>query len=124
MRTRTKDRRKVEIPGQCSTVQGRVLDVAILDLTDAGCRFANVEPPLMVRTAINLMIGGQGPFKAHVRWTLDGDVGVSFARPFTADQVEAMISGDHGPVRAALSAQQDDSREEFRESRFPLRSVC
>ncbi len=122
MRTRQKDRRKVEIAGQCCTADGRLFDIAVRDLTDGGCRFGDLQPPLRIGEQLNLMIGGSGPHRAHVRWSNEGAVGVSFARPFTKEQIEQLIAGDFKPAAESLS--QSGPVNDRRDNSLPLRSVC
>lgn len=122
MRTRKKDRKKVEIPGQCCTAEGRLFDIAVRDLNDGGCRYGDLNPPLRVGALVNLMIGGTGPYGAHVRWSADGEVGVSFARPFTEEQLEKLISGDFAPAPEVPSPSVPVN-DRF-DNALPLRSVC
>ena len=131
MRTRKKDRRKVELSGQCSTVDGRLFDIGVRDLTDEGCRFGDDDPPLGLGSMVKLTIGGAGPFTAYVRWSARGEVGVSFAQPFTAEQVEILVNRDHAGLKPAAPADATSrgatnapGKGRDDDPGLPLRSVC
>lgn len=127
MRTRQVNRKRVEVTGQCCSVQGRVFDIAISDLTKGGCGFPDLENVLNVGTPVNLMISGTGPHHAHVRWKADGKVGVSFQRPLDAELLEQIVEGKvRAPQRVSAPAPSapDDQDENGTGANLPLRRVC
>ena len=132
MRTRQKDRKRVEIPGQCQLAPGHSCAIAIRDLTEEGCRFAQPTPPIMPGSQVSITIGAAGPFRAYARWSAEGDVGVSFARPHTAEQLRAMVDAPHAPAAPRSAASLADVNAGSAApattlppaSHLPLRSVC
>lgn len=123
MRTRQVDRKKVEVAGQCCSVQGRLFDISIEDLTKGGCGFSDPADVLKVGSPVNLMISGTGPHRAHVRWKAEGKVGVSFQRPLSDEMVEDLIEG-RKPAPTPDPAPAASNQPSPGASTLPLRRVC
>lgn len=107
MRTRKVERKQTELAGQCCTSQGRLFDITVHDLSNGGCRFADDDPALFVGAPANIMINGTGPHRCFVRWREDGQVGVSFVRPMSEDEIAQVLSGKM-PPRAPAQAMPDE----------------
>ena len=123
MRTRKVDRKQVEVQGQCCSVQGRLFDIVLNDLTTGGCGFPDPEGILSIGSPVNLMICGTGPHRAHVRWADKGCVGVSFQRPLSDEAVQNLIDGKP-PVTAPSQMKAPTAAAQSSNSTLPLRRVC
>ncbi|WP_427964310.1 PilZ domain-containing protein [Altererythrobacter sp.] len=124
MRARKVERKRTDIGGQCCSVQGRVFDVVLSDLTQGGCRFRDPQRILAIASPVNMTIDGTGPHRAHVRWREQEEVGVSFIRPLTAEQVEALISGKPSKTVHPISKPRELAPPNRTASSLPLRRIC
>ena len=78
---RRASRRKITATGSVR-VGGRGYRVALTNLSDQGCQFWIPRMAgIPLRSTVSLYIEKLGPFKATVRWSRDGWIGVQFDMP-------------------------------------------
>lgn len=106
MQTRQKSRRNINVPGRYFTGSGEPVDVVLRDISEGGCRFPVGAAQLRVGSAIQIFVGGFGPYRGKVRWIEDGEAGINFDRPLTADTVEQFKNSHvHSAAQAASSGE-------------------
>jgi hypothetical protein len=104
MRTRQKPRKTLTLPGRYYTGLGKPVDVRLNDISEEGCRLGQVSTRLPAGSRLQVYVGEAGPFFAMVKWSQDGEVGVTFATPLSADDVRE-IKNSHVPDVAAEGTQ-------------------
>lgn len=103
MQTRKMDRNRVSIAGQCRTIRGQLIAIDLRDLTPGGCRFDDPAHALFPNAPVSLMIGGNGPYPARLRWREGHQVGVAFDHPLSDMAMHHILAGK--PVPAEHNAQ-------------------
>lgn len=96
MQTRKKTRRNINLPGRYFTGTGQPVDVVLRDVSEGGCRFPLGSLDLATGSPIQIFIGALGPYRGTVRWIGNGEVGVNFTTPLSAEVV-ARFQSSHIP---------------------------
>lgn len=85
MKMRASDRDAINARGHFAGVRSFGSAIAISDLTPDGCRISDRSGFLDRKSWLDLMIEGQGPFRARIRWRKNGEAGVSFDPEITEE---------------------------------------
>ncbi len=106
MQARKEERKTISIPGRYFTGLGAPVDVQLKNLSEKGCCLAEVSGNLPIGSRLQIHVGSSGPHHAHVKWSKNGDVGVTFVTPLDPDKFQGfqashvpdmtqdMVSGD------------------------------
>lgn len=96
-------RRLVEMPAHVRRAAGQVVDVAVLDLSYAGCRVRTPEY-LWPGEQIQFSIPRRGAIEATVRWCKDGKAGLAFAADeVTPESVQVERAGIRVPANSEVT---------------------
>ncbi|MBD2842943.1 PilZ domain-containing protein [Erythrobacter rubeus] len=87
MRTRQTSRKTITLPGRYFTGLGSQVDVTLTELSVGGCRFPASGKKLIPGAPLQIYIGASGPHRANIRWSENGEVGVTFATPLSEEQL-------------------------------------
>ena len=109
MRTRQTNRETISLPGRYFTGLGKPEDVTLSDLSVGGCRFALGQRKLLLGAPVQIYVGSSGPHRATVRWTKDGEAGVTFRVPLPKQMLASLQDGDipDAPKTDAMDAFDD-----------------
>lgn len=67
-------------------------DIAIRDLSEYGCQFADLVGRVQVGDEITIRIGQVGPIAAQVKWIERRQVGVQFDQPLYPSVLDHIIA--------------------------------
>ncbi|WP_390586981.1 PilZ domain-containing protein [Erythrobacter sp. MTPC3] len=118
MQTRQTSRKTISLPGRFYTGAGQLVDVTLSELSVGGCRFAAPGKALIPGTPLQVYIGASGPHRANVRWSENGEVGVTFAAPFTQPQIDAFENGEEPGTPGTAQADTLDQLSKAKPHRF------
>lgn len=107
---REKPRRILSAPGKIRTGRGVAHNVAIIDLSESGCRVVESGNGLNEGANVSIRVGRLDPIYATVRWVEKGHLGLEFQRPL------------YGPVFENIKAILNEA-EEKPDRRTRMRSV-
>lgn len=78
---RDKPRKVLSAPGKIRTGRGVPHHVAILDLSETGCRVIEAGTGIKEGSNVSIRVGRLDPIYATVRWTREGQLGLEFQQP-------------------------------------------
>lgn len=89
---RTEDRSAVTLDGRCRAGDREIQDVLVLDLGLHGCRLLGLSVGVTKSDPLQLWLGDEGPFGAHLKWAKRGSLGVEFDDALDAGLLERLAS--------------------------------
>ena len=116
MKTRELSRTTIDTLAQCRTSDGALRQVAMVDVSNGGCKIFDDQLAVRVGQPLMLLVASSPPLRAIVRWAAQGEAGIAFLRPLTDAQVDhlrdphaasaavgpswvAPVAGNGAPVR-------------------------
>ena len=102
MDLRRDKRYSISVAGRYRRGTGVRFNIAITDLSEYGCQFADLVGRVHPEDKISIRIGEIGPIDAQVRWVERRQVGVQFANPLYPSVLEYIIA--QGGTNDAASA--------------------
>jgi hypothetical protein len=103
VRTRKSARLPISATGACRSAHGMLWDAQLADLSEGGCRIADVRGRLRIGETVRLFIAGTGPHMARVAWHDGGEAGLVFQRSLSARVVRHFAEAEWDSARAAYS---------------------
>ena len=101
METRRNKRYSIDADGRYRKGTGVRFNIAIRNLSEKGCHFADLVGRLNVDDEISLRIGDIGPVPAKVKWIEKRTAGVEFEQPLHVSVLDHVIAqGGRNVVRA------------------------
>lgn len=94
METRKKKRYSISAEGRYRKGTGVRFNIAIQNLSEEGCQFADLVGRIDVGDDITIRIGEIGPIPARVKWIERRTAGVEFDHPLHPSVLEHVIA--HG----------------------------
>ncbi|UOR15473.1 PilZ domain-containing protein [Qipengyuania aquimaris] len=99
MDLRREKRYSISVMGRYRKGTGVRFDIAIRDLSEYGCQFADLVGRLRKGDEITLRIGEIGPIAARTKWVAKRQVGVEFDQPLHLSVLDHII--EHGGTNKA-----------------------
>lgn len=100
---REKPRKILSAPGKIRTGRGIAHHVAIMDLSESGCRVAEAGTGVKEGANVSIRVGRLDPIYATVRWVEKGHLGLEFQQPLYGPVFEnikaILIKADEKPDR-------------------------
>ncbi len=91
---RREQRFSISAMGRYRKGTGVRFDIAIRDLSEYGCQFADLVGRLVAGDDITVRIGDIGPIPATVKWVVKRQCGIEFDEPLHVSVLEHIIA--HG----------------------------
>ena len=92
METRKKKRYSISAEGRYRKGTGVRFNIAIQNLSEHGCQFADLVGRIDVGDDITIRIGEIGPLEACVKWVVNREIGVEFDQPLYPSVLEHIIA--------------------------------
>ena len=92
MELRREERYSISAAGRYRKGTGVRYNVAITDLSEYGCQFADLVGRVEEGDAITLRVGEIGPIAATVRWVKRRQIGVRFDTPLYPSVLDHIIA--------------------------------
>ena len=92
METRRNKRYSIAADGRYRKGTGVRFNVAIRNLSEKGCHFADLVGRLQVNDEITMRIGDIGPVPAKVKWIEKRTAGVEFTEPLHVSVLDHVIA--------------------------------
>lgn len=92
MELRREERYSITVMGRYRKGTGVRFDIAIRDLSEYGCQFADLVGRVQVGDEITIRIGQVGPIAAQVKWIERRQVGVQFDQPLYPSVLDHIIA--------------------------------
>ena len=109
MRTRQSERKTITLPGRYLTDYGMPADVLLTDVSAGGCRFKTDTSRLSVGTPLQIVIDGNGPHHATIKWVRQGEVGVTFNHRLAQDVLDQFRHSHVGVAAGAAGDRFDET---------------
>lgn len=93
MDLRREQRYSITAHGRYRKGTGVRFDIAIRDLSEYGCQFADLVGRLQKDDEITVRIGEIGPIPSRVKWVEKRQAGVEFDEPLHPSVLEHVIAG-------------------------------
>lgn len=93
---REKPRKIISVSGKVRTGRGVPLNVAVIDLSEGGCRVIVSSSWIKEGANVSIRIGKLDPLYATVRWVKDGQLGLEFQTPLYGpvfENIKAVLAG-------------------------------
>lgn len=91
MDLRREQRYSIAVPGRYRKGTGVRFNVAIKDLSEYGCQFADLVGRLSIGDEITIRIGEIGPLSSKVKWIDRRQAGVEFSQPLHPSVLDHII---------------------------------
>lgn len=92
MELRREQRYSISVRGRYRKGTGVRFDIAIKDLSEYGCQFADLVGRVSQGDQITVRVGEVGPIAAQVKWIERRQVGVEFDQPLHPSVLEHIIA--------------------------------
>lgn len=92
MNLRREKRYSISVPGRYRKGTGIRFDIAIKDLSEYGCQFADLVGWVQEGDDITIRVGQIGPLPATVKWIEKRLVGVEFEQPLYPSVLDHIIA--------------------------------
>ena len=92
MDLRREERYSITANGRYRKGTGVRFDIAIRDLSEYGCQFADLVGRVQQGDEITIRVGEIGPIEAQVKWVARRQVGVEFIQPLHYSVLEHIIA--------------------------------
>ena len=101
MELRREERYSITTNGRYRKGTGVRFDIAIRNLSEYGCNFADLVGRVEVGDEITIRIGEIGPIESQVRWIEKRQVGVQFDQPLHPSVLDHIIAAGGRNEKAA-----------------------
>ncbi len=89
---RREQRYSISVPGRYRKGTGVRYNIAIKDLSEYGCQFADLTGRLASGDEITIRVGDIGPLDARVKWSDKRQIGVEFDQPLYPSVLDHIIA--------------------------------